>query len=132
MRSSPILTLMLSLAAACAKPSGASHETLHPDAGLPAASDPTTAAPIAESEPNDSPQSAQRLERSSIVSGQIEAVQPATRPDEDWYLVKPAQLPQDLTVQLSYRGPLPPEPPTGRFVLEAYDLNHDRIEASSG
>lgn len=93
------------------------------DAGLPQ---------IVESEPDDSPETAQKLDRSCVVSGQIQAVQPATKPDEDWYIVRPDQSPRDLSAQLSYRGPPPAEPLSGGFVLEAYDRDHNRIESLSG
>ena len=82
--------------------------------------------------PTTAPRAAQKIDRASVVSGEIQAVQPATKPDEDWYIVRPDQSPRDVSAQLSYRGPPPAEPLSGGFVLEAYDRDHNRIETRSG
>ncbi len=84
-----------------------------------------------ETEPNDSPETAQRIEMTETVAGQLDPVQPATRPDEDWYLIQPAHPPQDVRIQL-VDIPGRDAPAGGKFVLEVYDRDHDRIESKTG
>jgi hypothetical protein len=100
------------------------------DAGPPNPPVGVASSRISESEPNDTPETAQRLDRSAAVAGEIQAVQPATKPDEDWYLIQPAELPQDVSIELvdATAG----GSPAGKFVLEVYDRAHDRIASKTG
>ena len=127
-----VVVVAIAVSAGCSKSPATVSKAGPADSGVPAEPKAPSSALITETEPNDSPETAQKLDRSGIVAGQIEAVQPATKPDEDWYLIQPAQLPQDVSVQLSYGGRPPAEPPAGKFVLEAYDRDHNRLQTQSG
>ncbi len=130
------VVLAAALTWGCSRPSSRVGEKLAadggPDAGGAVDGGIPSSRPIAEVEPNDSPETAQHIDREATVLGRIDAVQPATKPDEDWYLIQPAELPQDMKVELSYARPLAAEPPTGKFVLEVYDRDHNRLQAQSG
>jgi hypothetical protein len=80
--------------------------------------------PISEQEPNDGPDAAQLLGRPARVTASLHPVQPATRPDEDWFLIKPERIPADAQVTISgFEG--------GRLVAELYDRDRDKILALS-
>jgi hypothetical protein len=79
---------------------------------------------LSEQEPNDGPDAAQLLARPARVTASLHPVQPATRPDEDWFLVKPERVPADAQVTISgFEG--------GRLVVELYDRDRDKILALS-
>ncbi|MHB8419525.1 MAG: hypothetical protein ACYDCL_15725 [Myxococcales bacterium] len=91
------------------------------DAGAPAA--PADDLPsAAEREPNDSPQQAQLVTASVRINGDLHAVQPASHPDEDWYKVQPAAVPQQLRAELSGL-------PAGKLGLEVYDGDLNKLLA---
>ncbi|MHB1845824.1 MAG: hypothetical protein ACYCWW_13435 [Deltaproteobacteria bacterium] len=92
----------------------------------PAAATPPTAKPMpdalpttAEREPNDAPAQAQVISTSVEVTADLHPVQPASRPDEDWYVVR-ATAPTNLRAEL-----LPP--PAAHFSLEVYDRDLNRL-----
>lgn len=115
----PIVTLAVTLGC----PRSAPVAPVPVDAGSPA---PDALATVSEVEANDTPDTAQKLTVSTRVSGAIQAVQPATRPDEDWYLIAPAQVPQDAAMVLDAPGI------RGPVSLEIYDRDHNKLISQTG
>ncbi len=105
--------LALVLLAACAKraaPAPPAPPPAAPGGGPPA---------LAEREPNDDPDHAQLVADTARIDGDLHPVQPASRPDEDWYRVQPPS-PRDLRAEL--------ESPAGaRLALEVYDRDRDKL-----
>jgi hypothetical protein len=93
------------------------------DAGKPTPTDGLEA--VSEQEPNDGPEAAQLLGHPSRVTATLHPVQPATRPDEDWFLIKPDRLPADAQITVSGFE-------AGRLLVELYDRDHNKILALSG
>jgi hypothetical protein len=107
---------------------GACHETSAPPARAPVDAGETKPADgleaAAEVEPNDGPDNAQAIARPTRVKATLHPVQPATRPDEDWYVIKPQRVPADAQLALSgFAG--------GRLGVELYDRDHNKILALS-
>lgn len=109
------------LALACGTRSAA------PSAAPPAPAAPAAPAPpsLAEAEPNDAPAQAQPVSSTIRVQGDLHPVQPASRPDEDWYAIRPGgdgktPATADLRAELL--------PPAGvRFSLEVYDRDLNKL-----
>jgi hypothetical protein len=79
---------------------------------------------VVEREPNDALDRAQVLTAPSRLKGDLHPVQPASQPDEDWYLVQPGAAPSDLSIAVGdFAG--------GRIVLEVYDHDHNRLLAAT-
>jgi hypothetical protein len=97
------LTLLCTLLSACDR----CGQSAPLDAGVPDAGPPV----LTEKEPNDAPQTALALERSSVVEGNL-AADPA-RADEDWYVLK-AGLPRTVDLQVTC-------PPGADLALEVVD-----------
>ncbi len=116
---SVLASLLVVLLAAC-------HEAPPPPVAAPVDAGPSRPADglevTAEQEPNDSPETAQAITHPTRITATLHPVQPATRPDEDWYVVRPQHVPSDAQIALSgFAG--------GRLGVELYDRDHNKILA---
>jgi hypothetical protein len=113
-------TLLALLLSACHETPPAAPSAPPTDAGPAQPADGLEAAP--EKEPNDSPDDAQVIASPSRIDATLHPVQPATRPDEDWYVIRPPHGPADAQLTLSgFAG--------GRLGVELYDRDHNKILA---